>query len=647
MGEFPFAFGVEDRKAFAAVAFDHGKDRHVARAVRDIEHPVDRDPAIRPGQGGVYIDFRVFVATLVDLKNEARLDCIVHYGSDLADLEIHFQGQFTLSGIIGGKRGLDKFAAEDPVHMAGNRAAPYHFSQACADDVVLQSYIVLAEFRAGIGNRFQGLEKVGQARVKFQFRPEFTQPVVCQALQTTVFYETYQMVEIDRVMRYPCAPFRIDRRQGIDFFPEYFFIYAVRAKYRGLHVAGDQGLVKIPDTGDDVLAVQAFFRHCGIHSTLVRWARFCNAVISYKLETSMYSIPEIGPFKDRLAELDAQMAEPDFFADQKRAAEVAREHQRLSALVEKFEAYHALERQIQENVAIAEDDAAESELREMAGDELESLRKQRDELGAEVLRAMLPPDPSDSRNTIIEIRGGAGGDEANIFAGDLFRMYSRFAELRGWRVEVMHSSVADAGGFKEIICSIRGEEVYNFLKYESGVHRVQRVPETETGGRIHTSTATVAVLPEAEEVDVEIDPNDLEISTMRASGAGGQHVNTTDSAVQLVHLPTGVTVYCADERSQHKNRLRAMTVLRSRLLKAKEEEEHAKYAAERKGQVGTGDRSERIRTYNYPQSRVTDHRIGLNLSLPPIMEGNLMPIIDALHNADYEARIENLLKREA
>jgi peptide chain release factor 1 len=246
----------------------------------------------------------------------------------------------------------------------------------------------------------------------------------------------------------------------------------------------------------------------------------------------------------------------------------------------------------------------------------------------------------------MEIRGGAGGDEANIFAGDLFRMYSRYAEKMNWRVELMSSNVAETGGFREIIFNITGENVYKYLKFESGVHRVQRVPVTETQGRIHTSTATVAVLPEAEEVDIEINPQDLEISTMRASGAGGQHVNTTDSAVMLVHKPTGVTVYCADERSQHKNRAKAMTVLRSRLLKAKEEEEHAKYAAERKGQIGTGDRSERIRTYNFPQGRLTDHRIGMNFSLPGIVEGNLESLIEALHNIDYEARIENLVQSQ-
>ena len=283
----------------------------------------------------------------------------------------------------------------------------------------------------------------------------------------------------------------------------------------------------------------------------------------------------------------------------------------------------------------------------MAAEEIEPLANERDRLANDVLRFMIPPDATDSRNSVMEIRGGAGGDEANIFAGDLFRMYSRYAETRGWRVEIMSSSPADVGGFKEIIFNMTGEEAYKFLKFESGVHRVQRVPATETQGRIHTSTATVAVLPEAEEVDVQINPQDLDISTMRASGAGGQHVNTTDSAVMMVHKPTGVTVYCADERSQIKNRAKALTVMRSRLLQAKVDEEHAKYAAERKGQIGTGDRSERIRTYNYPQGRLTDHRIGLSLSLPNVVEGNLDDLIDALQNYDYEARIQNLLEKES
>jgi peptide chain release factor 1 len=360
----------------------------------------------------------------------------------------------------------------------------------------------------------------------------------------------------------------------------------------------------------------------------------------------MHTIPDIAPFREKLSELNEQMNDPDFYSDQRRAAEVSREHQRLSTLIEKFELYHSTSKQIEENTSMAADESVEAELREMASEEVADLAVERDRLVKDVLRFMIPPEATDSRNSVMEIRGGAGGDEANIFAGDLFRMYSRYAETRGWKVEVMSSSPADVGGFKEIIFQLTGEDAYKYLKFESGVHRVQRVPATETQGRIHTSTATVAVLPEAEEVDIEINPNDLEISTMRASGAGGQHVNTTDSAVMMVHKPTGVTVYCADERSQIKNRAKALAVMRSRLLQAKIDEENAKYAAERKGQIGTGDRSERIRTYNYPQGRLTDHRIGLNLSLPTVIDGNLNDLIDALQNYDYEARIQNLLEKQ-
>jgi peptide chain release factor 1 len=256
---------------------------------------------------------------------------------------------------------------------------------------------------------------------------------------------------------------------------------------------------------------------------------------------------------------------------------------------------------------------------------------------------MIPAEEADERNTIIEIRAGTGGEEASLFASDLLRMYSRYAEESQWNVERLSESLSETGGYKEVIFSVKGEDVFARLKFESGVHRVQRVPTTEANGRIHTSTATVAVLPEAEEVDIEIDPNDLEINVCRASGPGGQGVNTTDSAVQLLHKPTGLTVYCADERSQLKNKNKAMTVLRARLLNLKQEEEREKYAANRRRQIGTGDRSERIRTYNFPQSRMTDHRIGHSTrNLAEVMDGGLNELLDALIEEDRRLRLEEI-----
>ena len=258
-------------------------------------------------------------------------------------------------------------------------------------------------------------------------------------------------------------------------------------------------------------------------------------------------------------------------------------------------------------------------------------------------RGILPPDPADSRNTIIEIRAGAGGQESALFSADLYRMYTRYAEARGWKCENLDSSSSDLGGYKEIVFQINGTDVYKRLKYESGVHRVQRVPATEAQGRIHTSTCTVAVLPEAEEVDIEIKPEDLEITVCRASGPGGQGVNTTDSAVQILHKPTRLIVRCADQRSQQKNKARALTVLRSRLLERKIEEENKKYADQRKEQVGTGERNERIRTYNFPQNRLTDHRIGLTLyNLPFVMEGAIDPVIEPLMAHDLEEKLAAL-----
>ena len=354
----------------------------------------------------------------------------------------------------------------------------------------------------------------------------------------------------------------------------------------------------------------------------------------------MEQLPEIYSFQRRLDELDAQMAEPAFYTNPRRAADVTREQQRTHQLVDNYRAYERIVAEVAEHTALWKDSTAEEELRNLAQHELPELERKRTALHKIVLEAMIPPEPSDSRNTVMEIRAGTGGDEASLFAADLYRMYVRYAEGQGWKVQSMSSSGSDRGGYKEVIFLITGDQVYKQLKYESGVHRVQRVPVTEANGRIHTSTITVAVLPEAEEVDIQIDPQDLEITVQRASGPGGQGVNTTDSAVRIIHRPTGLIVYCADDRSQIKNKARAMAVLRSRLLQKKEDDEHAKYAAHRRSQIGTGDRSERIRTYSFPQNRVTDHRIGLTLySLPSVLEGNINQLLEALQRAEFEEKL--------
>ncbi|OAI50861.1 peptide chain release factor 1 [Opitutia bacterium SCGC AG-212-L18] len=361
----------------------------------------------------------------------------------------------------------------------------------------------------------------------------------------------------------------------------------------------------------------------------------------------MKGIPNIEPFKKRCEELAQLMAQPNYYDDLREAAKVGREYQKLSELIEHYTALEKLYKDTQDNKVILEDSHAEPELKELAQVEVDESEKKIEDLRRQVLLFMLPPDSSDSRNTIIEIRAGAGGDEASLFAGVLYRMYCRFVERKNWKIEPMSSSPSECGGYREISFLVTGEDVYKTMKYESGVHRVQRIPTTEASGRIHTSTATVAVLPEAEEVDIAIHPDDLEITVSRASGPGGQGVNTTDSAVQIVHKPSGVIVYCADERSQQKNKIKAMTVLRSRLLQAKEEEERAKYAAHRKSQIGSGDRSERIRTYNFPQNRLTDHRIGLTLySLPAIVDGEIDELISALQEADQAERVQELLSKE-
>jgi peptide chain release factor 1 len=361
----------------------------------------------------------------------------------------------------------------------------------------------------------------------------------------------------------------------------------------------------------------------------------------------MQKLPDIAPFQQRLDELDAQMADPSFYSSPRKAAEVSREQQRVAQLVADYRAQLRTVREIAEAQALIKDPSADPDLRELAALELPELQQRAEQLSQTVLTAMIPPEASDSRNTIMEIRAGTGGEEAALFAAELSRAYLKYSDGRGWKVQPLSTSGSERGGYKEAIFLISGQDVYKQLKFESGVHRVQRVPLTEANGRIHTSTITVAVLPEAEEVDIEIDPQDLEITVQRASGPGGQGVNTTDSAVRIVHKPTGLMVFCMDDRSQLKNKARAMAVLRSRLLKLKEEEERSKYAAQRRSQIGTGDRSERIRTYNFPQNRMTDHRIGLTMyNLPQVMEGQIDAIIEALQKADFEEKFAQLTGQE-
>ena len=353
--------------------------------------------------------------------------------------------------------------------------------------------------------------------------------------------------------------------------------------------------------------------------------------------------PHIEKFSRRLAEVESALSDPKVFDHKQRAQELSREYARLKELVVLGSAYTKLLDDLAANRALLQSEPPESELAQMAREDIARLEAEEQRLALEVQRGVLPPNPTDSRNTIVEIRAGPGGQEAALFVADLFRMYARYAEAHGWKVETLDSNSSDLGGFKEIIFAVSGTDVYKRLKHESGVHRVQRVPATEAQGRIHTSTATVAVLPEAEEVDIEIKPEELEITVCRASGPGGQGVNTTDSAVQILHKPTGLIVRCADQRSQQKNKARALTVLRSRLLERKTEEEDAKYAAQRKAQVGTGERNEKIRTYNFPQNRVTDHRINKDVyDLPRILAGDLDEFQQELHDRELKLRLENL-----
>jgi peptide chain release factor 1 len=350
--------------------------------------------------------------------------------------------------------------------------------------------------------------------------------------------------------------------------------------------------------------------------------------------------PHIEKFARRLAEVETALSDPKVFENKPRAQELSREYSRLKELVGAGAAYAKALDDLAANRVLLATEAPDSELAQMAREEVARLEAEEKRLAIEVQYGVLPPNPTDSRNTIVEIRAGAGGNEAALFVAELYRMYARYAEARGWKVEPMNSSASDLGGLKEVIFNVTGTDVFKRLKHESGVHRVQRVPATEAQGRIHTSTATVAVLPEAEEVDIEIKPEELDITVCRASGPGGQGVNTTDSAVQILHKPSGLIVRCADERSQQKNKAKALKVLRSRLLERMVEEENAKYAAQRKSQVGTGERNEKVRTYNFPQNRVTDHRIDLTLyNLAAFVDGNLDPVIESLMASELEEKL--------
>lgn len=352
-------------------------------------------------------------------------------------------------------------------------------------------------------------------------------------------------------------------------------------------------------------------------------------------------IEKLAAIYEHFEEINNQLINPDIINDQKLYTSLMKELKVLTPIVEKYKEYLKAQKAAEDAREMLDETGLDKELKEMAEIEYTDNKQNMEKCTEQLKILLLPKDPDDDKSVIIEIRGGAGGDEAALFANSLYRMYSMYAEAQKWKTEILSANQTELGGFKEISFSIEGEEVYSRLKYESGVHRVQRVPETESQGRVHTSTVTVAVLPEAEDVEVEISPKDLQIDTYRAGGAGGQHVNKTESAIRITHLPTGLVVECQDERSQHKNKDKAMKILRSRLYEKIQAEQNAQIASERKLQVGTGDRSERIRTYNFPQGRMSDHRIGLTLyKLEAIMNGDLSELIDSLMTFDQTEKLQ-------
>lgn len=346
--------------------------------------------------------------------------------------------------------------------------------------------------------------------------------------------------------------------------------------------------------------------------------------------------------RSRYEELEKRLSDPSIYSDHIEAEKVSREHRKLAKLFSAADRWTKALEELGENTQMLRQEEDE-ELREMISSDIEKLEDETAGLEKEIRFALLPPDPNEARNIIVEIRPAAGGDESALFAGDLFRMYSKYAEQHGWKHEILDISPSDLGGIKEVVFSLCGDNVFSRMKYESGVHRVQRVPSTESGGRIHTSTVTVAVLPEAEEVEIEINPEDLRIDVFRSSGPGGQSVNTTDSAVRITHEPTGLSVSSQQEKSQHRNKEIAMRILRARLLEQQQREEAAKQAASKRAQIGTGDRSERIRTYNFPQNRVSDHRFAVNIhNLPGLLEGNMDMLLDEIIRVDCEQRLDAL-----